>query len=259
MSHPINAFMPAVFVPVQDLKRSIEWYANLFQRPIVPQPDQDTHGIYIFVLEGTEIILEGNSWGSPPTIMFDTDDIHAAHQFCESKPHTVLTDTFEDEYISVFNINSHMICKAKRDLGLKENRPANAFLRKISSILVHTDDTDDTTAWYEAFVGKSAGPDPRFREIPAIQMDRGPHLLIDDNRLSQSSTKYFEKLQVEARINPIMILESPDLEAALTHVRSAGGLVKEGIETRLGVPCFQFQDPDGNGYLVVEEADKTAQ
>ncbi|MZQ86817.1 hypothetical protein GQF01_32385 [Paenibacillus sp. 5J-6] len=259
MSHPINAFMPAVFIPVQDLKRSIEWYANLFQRPIVPQPDQDTHGIYIFALEGTEIILDRNTWGSPPTIMFDTDDSHAAHQFCESRSHTVLTDVIEDEYISVFNMNSHMVCQAKRDLGLKQARPANVFLRKISRILVHTDDMDDTTAWYEAFVGKSAGPDLRFSDLPVIPMDRGAHLLIDDNRLSQSSSKFFEQLQLETRTNPIMILESPDVQAALEHVRSVGGLVKEGIETRLGVTCFHFQDPDGNGYLVVEEADKTAQ
>jgi predicted enzyme related to lactoylglutathione lyase len=259
MSHPINAYMPAVFVPVQDLKRSIEWYAKLFQRPIVPQPDQDTHGIYIFALEGTEIILDRNTWGSPPTIMFDTDDIHAAHQFCKTKPHTVLTDVFQDEYISVFNMNSHMVCKANRDLGLTATRPANAFLRKISRILVHTDDIDDTTAWYEAFVGKSAGSDPRFSDLPAIPMDRGAHLLIDDNRLSQSSSRYFEQPQLETRTNPIMIMESPDLEAALDHVRSVDGIVREGIEKRMGVTCFQFQDPDGNGYLVVEEADKTAQ
>ncbi|MEC0267122.1 hypothetical protein [Paenibacillus anseongense] len=259
MSHPINAFMPAVFVPVHDLKRAIEWYANLFQRPIVPQPDQDTHGIYIFALEETEIILDRNTWGSPPTVMFDADDIHAAHQFCEHRPHTVLTEAFTDEYISVFNINSHMVCKANRDLGLKPARPTNAHLRKISRILVHTDDIEDTTAWYEAFVGKSAGSDPRFGDLPAILMDRGPHLLIDDNRLSHSQSKYFEQLQVETRTNPIMIMESPDLDAALAHVHSVGGLVKEGIEKRLGVTCFHFQDPDGNGYLVVEEVDKTAQ
>ncbi|WP_217635173.1 VOC family protein [Paenibacillus sp. yr247] len=57
-------------------------------------------------------------------------------------------------------------------------------------------------------------------------------------------------------MNPIVIIESPDLEAALEHVCSKGGISAKGIETRQGARFFIFNDPDGNGMMVVEEKAK---
>lgn len=253
MAHPIVPFMPAVFVPVRDLKRSTEWYADLLGRAIAPQEGQEDHGIYIFDLDGTQIILDSNTWGSPPAIMFDTDDIDAAHAFCESHPHQLITDVFRDEYVSVFNVNAHMVCKANRDLDLQQSKPAHTLLSKISRILVHADDLPETVGWYEAFLARKSEPDLQFGELPCIRMDRGAHLLIDDNRLSQSLRVFYEKLQMDLRVNPIAIIESPDLNAALDHVRSKGAIVDKGIESRLGIRCFLFHDPDGNGQLVCEK------
>lgn len=253
MSHPILPFMPAVFVPVRDLKRATEWYADLLERQIVPQPGQQDHGIYIFDFDGTEIILDSNSWGSPPMIMFDTDDADAAHAFCENHPHTLITDVFHDEFVSVFNINSHMVCKANRDLGLQKSKPAHPLLSRISRIVMHADSLPDTIRWYEAFLARNSEPDLQFGELPSIRMDRGAHLLIDDNRLSQSPRVFFEKLQLDLRVNPIVIIESPDLPAALDHVRSKGAIADKGIESRLGVRFFIFHDPDGNGLMVCEK------
>jgi catechol 2,3-dioxygenase-like lactoylglutathione lyase family enzyme len=253
MSHPILPFTPAVFVPVKDLKRSTEWYAELLGRQITPQVGQEDHGIYIFDFDGTQLILDSNTWGSPPTIMFDTDEIDASHAICESLPHETLTDVFSDEYVSVFNINSLMICKANRDLDLPQQKTANAILGKISRILVHADNLQDTISWYEALLARRAEPDLQFGELSYIRMDRGPHLLFDDNRLSQSERVFYEKLQLDLRANPIAVIESPDLPAALDHVRSKGAVADKGIESRLGVRFILFHDPDGNGFMVIEK------
>ncbi len=132
MTHPVLPFMPAIFVPVRDLKRSTEWYADLLGRQIVTQPGQEDHGIYIFDFDGTQIILDSNTWGSPPTIMFDTDDIDASRAICEGLSHEIMTDVFRDEYVSVFNINSIMVCQANRDLDVPQQKLTNTLLGRIS-------------------------------------------------------------------------------------------------------------------------------
>lgn len=250
MSHPILPFMPAVFVPVRDLKRSTEWYADLLGRQLVPQSDQDSHGIYIFDFEGTQIILDGNTWGSPPTIMFDTNDIDASRAICEGLEYETMTDIFRDEYISVFNMNNLMICQAHRDPESAQSKSAHALLGKISHFVVHTDNLQDTVGWYEKLLARSVGPDVPFGELSSIRMDRGPRLLIDDNSLSQSSPVFYDQLKLELRANPIAIIESTDLSAALDHVRAKGAISDKGIESRLGVSFFMFYDPDGNGFMV---------
>ncbi len=117
---------------------------------------------------------------------------------------------------------------------------------------MHADNLQDTVGWYEALVAISAEPDLQFGELPCIRMDRGAHLLIDDNRLSQSPRVFYDKLQLDLRVNPIVIVESPDLPAALVHVRSKGAIADKGIESRLGIRFFIFHDPDGNGFMVCE-------
>jgi catechol 2,3-dioxygenase-like lactoylglutathione lyase family enzyme len=249
MTHPISHIIPAVFFPVKDLKQATEWYANLLERPIVPKEHED--GIYIFDLDGTEIILDSNSWGSPPMIMFGTEDIHAAHAFCKEHPHEIVTDVFSDEYISVFNINSHMVCRANRVLESPRAKHGHALLSRMSHVVIHTDELHEAVRWYEVFVGKKAEPNPRLGELPFIQMDRGAHLLIDDNQLCESSPVYFDAMKASLRVNPVVILESSDLTAALRHVRSKGAVATE-ITEKWSVRSFSFHDPDGNGIMVCE-------
>jgi catechol 2,3-dioxygenase-like lactoylglutathione lyase family enzyme len=249
MTHPISAFMLAVFVPVKDLKQATEWYSELLGRPIAAKEDED--GIYIFAMGAAQLILDGNAWGTPPRIMFATDDIDASHKVCEGLPHETLSDVFSDDYVSVFNINSLMICKANRDLGLPPQN-TNVLLGKMNRIFVHTDSLADSVGWHEALLAKSAQPDLQFGELPSIRMDQGPHLLFDDNRLSQSQPVFYEQLQLDLRANPIAVIESPDLPAALEHVRSKGAVVDKGIESRFDIQFFIFYDPDGNGFLVCE-------
>ncbi|NOU97476.1 hypothetical protein GC093_30260 [Paenibacillus sp. LMG 31456] len=105
--------------------------------------------------------------------------------------------------------------------------------------------------WHEDSVAKNSEPDQQFGGLPCIRMDRGAHLLIDDNRLNQSPRAFYNKLQLDLRTNPIAVIESPDLAAALDHVHSKGAIADNGLESRQGVQFFTFQDPDGNGLMVV--------
>lgn len=250
MQHPILPFMPAVFIPVSDLKRATEWYADLLEQPIVPR--QDGGGIYYFDFAGTDIILDSNMWGFPPTIMFDTRDIDDSYDFCKSLPHGFITEVQRFDDVSFFNVNSTMVCQAHRNPEAEHPKPVHTLLNRISRVFVHADELNGGVAWYEKFLHRGSETDPWTKELPMIRMDRGAHLLIDDNRLCDAPRVFYERLQLDFRVNPIAVIESMDLEAALDYVRSKGAKADEGIKCRLGVRFFTFHDPDGNGLMVCE-------
>lgn len=250
MEHPILPYMPAVFIPVSNLKRSTEWYADLLEQPIMPK--QDGGAIYYFNFAGTDIILDSNAWGFPPTIMFDTQHIDESRSFCETIPHGFISDVQRFADVSFFNVNSNMVCQARRAPELDEPQPAHSLLNRISRVIVHAENLQDNVRWYETFLQRNIETDPWIGELPLIRMDRGAHLLIDDNRLCQTPRVFYDRLQLDFRVNPIAIIESQDIEAALDYVRSKGAKVGGGMETRLGVRFFTFYDPDGNGLMVCE-------
>ncbi|MBB6671826.1 VOC family protein [Cohnella nanjingensis] len=251
MQHPILPFMPAVFLPVSNLKRSTEWYADLLEQPIVPR--QDGGGIYYFDFDGTDMILDSNAWGFPPTIMFDTQRVDESRAFCETLPHGFITDIQRLDEVSFFNINSIMVCKAHRAPESDRPKPAHALLNRISRVIVHAEQLTESIGWYETFLDRKAETDAWIHELPLIRMDRGAHLLIDDNRLCQSPRVFYERLQLDLRVNPVAIIETVDIEAAHEYVISKGAQVERGIEERLGVRFFIFYDPDHNGLMVCEK------
>lgn len=232
------------------LKRSIEWYADLLDQPIVPK--QEGGQIYYFHFDGTDIILDSNIWGFPPTIMFDSQRIDDAHAFCEEIPHGFITDIHQHRYVSCFNIDANMVCQAPREPEPVQPKPVHALLNRISRVIVHAENLQESIEWYETFLQRQTERDPWIGDLPRIRMDRGAHLLIDNNRLSQTPRVFYERLQLELRVDPIAIIESDDIEAALAHVLAKGGRVDSALETRLGVRLFTFYDPDGNGFMVCD-------
>jgi catechol 2,3-dioxygenase-like lactoylglutathione lyase family enzyme len=251
MTHPILPFMPAVFIPVSNLKRSTEWYADLLEQPIAQK--QDGGAIYYFNFDGTDIILDSNAWGFPPTVMFDTQNIEESRAFCETLPSGFMTDVQRFPDVSFFNINSNMVCQAQRAPESDDQHPTHGLLNRIIRVIIHAENLQDSISWYETFLQRKIEADPCVEELPIIRMDRGAQLLIDDNRLCQTSRVFYDRLQLEFRVNPIAIIESQDIEAALDYVRSKGAKVDGGIATRFGVRFFTFYDPDGNGLMVCEK------
>lgn len=248
MTHPILSYMPAVFIPVSDLKRSIEWYSNLLERQV--QPKQDGGGIYYFDLDGTDLILDSNMWGFPPMIMFDTQNIDAAYEYCKGQHYPAMSELHRYPNVAYFNVQGNMICQAERKPMSAESQDVHPLLKRISRILVHADQLQVSEKWYETFLQKVPQSDPVVEELNSIHMDRGAHLLIDDNRLCQTESQYYDRLQLDLRVNPIAIIETSDIEAALVYVQSKGAELRSGIEQRLGLTCFTFYDLDGNGLMV---------
>ncbi|GIP40767.1 hypothetical protein J31TS4_40470 [Paenibacillus sp. J31TS4] len=251
MSSPISRYMPAVFFPVSNLKRSIEWYADLLEMPI--QPKQEGGAIYYFDFDGTDLILDSNAWGFPPTIMFDTQQIDEARSFAETLPHGFMSEVQRFPDVSFFNINSNMVCQASRTPQQdNKSKPAHRLLNRVSHVIAHAEDLQETVQWYETFLQSKTEIDPQHAELPYIRMDRGAQLLIDDNRLCQSQRVSYDRLQLELRVNPILILETGDIVAAMEYVRSKGIKVDD-LEMRAGTLYFTFYDPDGNGLMVCEK------
>lgn len=245
MTHPIRPYIPTVFLPVSNLKRSIEWYCSLLDMPV--QPKHDGGGIYYFGMQGTDIILDSNMWGFPPMTMFDSSDIDAAYEFCQKQQYPFLTELFQRPNVAHFSVASNMVCQAERVYVSDSPQP---LLPRIARVITHTGQAGISTEWYEIFLQGIREADPFVEGLNRIRMERGADLLFDDGTLSQTGPVRYDRLQLDLRVNPVFIIESPDVEAALAYVNMKGVTITSGIETRRGIACFQFTDPDGNGIMV---------
>lgn len=248
MSHPIQPYMPVIFFPVSDLKRSIEWYSELLAIPV--QPKQQGGGIYYFDLDGTDIILDSNMWGFPPMIMFDGPEIDAAYAFCREQQYPITGEMQRFPDVAFFSVLSNMVCKAQRSPA--PAKPAHPLLQRVCRVVVINERRAESESWYEGFLQRRVEADPIAEGLTMIRMERGAHLLFDDNRLSLARPVHYERLQLDLLVDPIVVIESPDLEAAREHVLRKGAMDVSAITTRLGLTFFTFHDPDGNGLMVCQ-------
>ncbi|MGM0882226.1 MAG: VOC family protein [Bacillota bacterium] len=245
MTHPIRPYIPTVFFPVSNLKRSIEWYCSLLDMPL--KPKHDGGGIYYFGMQGTDIILDSNMWGFPPMTMFDSSDIDASYEFCQKQQYSFLTELFRRPSVAHFSVASNMVCQAER---VYVSDSPQQLLPRIARVIIHTGQADISTEWYETFLQSIREADPFVEGLDRIRMERGADLLFDDGTLSRTEPVNYDRLQLNLRVNPAILIESPDVEAAFDYVRSKGATITNSIETRNGIECFQFADPDGNGIMV---------
>lgn len=245
MTHPIRSYLPTIFLPVSNLKRSIEWYCDLLSMPL--QPKHDGGGIYYFGMQGTDLILDSNMWGLPPMTMFDSSDIEESYEFCKRQGYHHIGELFQYPNVAHFSVGSNMICQCERAYVMDTPQP---LLPRIARVIVHTGQAGITPEWYEAFLQHSREADKLVEGMECIRMEKGADLLFDNGEFSGTEPVFFDRLQLALRVNPAFLIESPDVEAALDYVRSKGGIITQGLDTRFGLTVFQFADPDGNRIMV---------
>jgi predicted enzyme related to lactoylglutathione lyase len=90
---PIENRIGAVFVPVSDMPRAVEWYSRLLGTPT----GETTHEGRIFdmPMQGTGLILDSHrpvANSSQPLFFLWTQDIHATHRFLLENSIDVLGD-----------------------------------------------------------------------------------------------------------------------------------------------------------------------
>jgi len=253
MTHPIRPYLPVIFLPVSDLKRSIEWYCELFELPVLPK--HDGGGIYYFGMQGTDLILDSNMKGLPPMTMFDASDIDGAYAFCRAQGYAQVGELFRYPNVAHFSVGSNMVCQCDR--AYVDDAP-HPLLPRIAKVFAHVGQTGVAPDWYETFVQRPRERDALIDGCESIRMERGADLLFDDGTFGGTAPTYFERLQLALRADPAFLIESPDAEAALSYVRSKGGTITQELEAKRGVVAFQFADPDGNGIMVAQKASKEA-
>jgi predicted enzyme related to lactoylglutathione lyase len=114
--HPIKNHLNCIVIPVKDLKRATEWYANLLGHAIKPER-QDGGPIYWFDMDnGTGILLDDNRqhehFEKYPTFMLKAPNIREAYRYMQSKNTRILVEIEHDHHFFIQDPegNSVIIC-----------------------------------------------------------------------------------------------------------------------------------------------------
>jgi uncharacterized protein len=120
MSHPIGKKMGAVFIHVEDLQASINWYSKLLNQPV--RPGEHEGPVYWFEMaDGVMLLLDDNR-NNPkgmvrPGFMYATHDIDAAYAFIKEIGGEIVREIERDPMVSFFNFkdpdgNVNMVCQS---------------------------------------------------------------------------------------------------------------------------------------------------
>jgi catechol 2,3-dioxygenase-like lactoylglutathione lyase family enzyme len=91
MHSPFHARVHAVFVPVQNMERSIEWYSKLLGLPTPDDYDGEMHRFRL--ADGADLFLQRADRVQPsphPLLSLPAPDIDQAHQFLQENGIEVL-------------------------------------------------------------------------------------------------------------------------------------------------------------------------
>jgi uncharacterized protein len=108
----------SVFIHVNDLKKSTEWYSKILEKP---QPEQEPQGpVHWFEMgEGRGVLLDDNRNNRDhvrPAFMLHTEDVDKAYQLVTQNGGEIIREIERDEMVSFFNFkdpdgNMVMVCQ----------------------------------------------------------------------------------------------------------------------------------------------------
>ncbi|OZB95023.1 VOC family protein [Paenibacillus sp. XY044] len=252
---PFENRIASVFVHVNDLRRSAEWYSRLLGLPI--KEDRLSGGpVYWFDFQGTHLILDSNSvnrqnpdWSEDvmPRIMFPATDIDEAYFFIREHG----TPLFEPERhgpMAYFNFrdpegNVQMACWAEN----REDDPSLAGLSqspippRIGGVFVDVKHMPAAAQWYSGLLGVEYDDAAAAQRIYSVPTASGAVLLLDHNRhLNRES------------FTELFFFETEDFDAALQFVRTNGFDLADEPQRFPDLSEFALLDPDGNRIVIAQ-------
>lgn len=108
---PIKPMVPAVFVYVRDVRKSVEWYCSILNLPL---PDSDRTDIHIFPLDDcSNIFLVGREEVHPsrePLFSLTAPDHEATYRFLQENDVEIVSKNEETIYFKDLDGNVLMAC-----------------------------------------------------------------------------------------------------------------------------------------------------
>lgn len=249
--HPIRKMIPAVFVPVQDLKRSTEWWSQLLDYPI-------NHGenanISVFDFHGTGLLLDPNQHGFPYLTMIDAVDADAAHDYVLQQGCQVFVEPQKFPNVAFFNVfddasNGVMLCwSPEREAGWPTHArnpesDEHPIRQHITRVFTNTDDTIRTLNWYRRLFGDATVTNGQY---PYLSMDGGADVYVLNHQENPCPSTFFERINQAVSVAPLCAFEARDIEQAIAFLRAKGVDIVHGVQSFAGRQAFFFQDIDGN-------------
>lgn len=116
MKSPIVNKVGAIFIPVSDLKRAIEWYS--FILGLEAREENRIDHLYIIPMDGPGVVLDTDIYAEENVFRvapfhFNTNDIHASYQFMKENGVELTTGIEHDTWFSFKDPDGNvlMVCQ----------------------------------------------------------------------------------------------------------------------------------------------------
>lgn len=237
-----------VMLHVNDLQRSVDWYADLLQIP-VPTVSEEANS-HLFTMEnGVDLQLIHNEGQKQPICMLKADDIETVYDEARQSGVVIVEELHKSERPHFFTVedsegNVLMICQpgyennegAHGNASLPSNA-AHSIANHISSIVVPVTDLKRATEWYSRLLGKPIIPERQDGgPIYWFDMPNGTGILLDDNRNNQDLGTF-----------PTFMLKTDHIRSAFHFVQSKGINIVRDIQFD---HYFMIEDIEGNTMMI---------
>ncbi|SDZ41658.1 hypothetical protein SAMN05421736_11251 [Evansella caseinilytica] len=134
-----------------------------------------------------------------------------------------------------------------------ENSMTGIIKNRINSVFVHVSDLKASAKWYSELLGLRVHSD-RFNGGPVYWMELAGYtgLILDDNSINKTRDGW------QRSSAPLYMYGADDVHEAYRRLREQGVTITLEIETpHEGLTFFNFQDPDGNVFMVCSADDNS--
>ncbi|WP_209123833.1 VOC family protein [Alkalihalobacillus sp. BA299] len=261
MSSFIKSTINCVFVHVNQLQRSAEWYSRLLGLKVL---DERLNGGPVYWMEldrYTGLILDDNSvniargeWSKEkaPLFMYKTKSVPLAYDELQKKGIKItLKIETPQEGLTFFNFedpdgNVFMVCSADEDNVPIEKVAPSPIHNSIPAVFVNVTDIHKAAEWHFDLLGLEQRPMAPKETILEIKNEKGANILLDYNRHLNG-----EDFKV------LFMFGTDNINEAYSFVNSNNIKVFTEIEEHRDVSFFTILDPDDHVIMICQSHKET--